>query len=231
MCKEKGYAISKNNYEKVINDITTWQKENRDATLGYMRKFYQNNKEDRRLYVKSWVRNNPERAKELAQAHRKHDITVTEWESCKRYFNFKCAYCGLPIDKHFVLRKGKLIQMDFHKEHVDDNGANDLRNCAPSCQTCNSTKHLKTMDELFESGLIENFTKDKYNIIIRWIIEDYKQYIEEKLPYKIIRKRNDGQRTYHYELWTVDDLRNTIECKATANKKQELDIHIKKYFE
>jgi len=58
-----------------------------------------------------------------------------------------------------------LLKNILHKEHVDDNGANDLSNCVPSCQSCNSTKNLKTLEEIIELKIIEKFTQEKYNKI------------------------------------------------------------------
>lgn len=233
-CKEcerkRARNYLKDNYNNMIDNISQWQKENREKTLSYMREHYQNNKEKRRKYVKEWINNNPEKAKEYQNKHRDHDITKTEWENCKRYFNYKCAYCGFPLSEHKLKRNNKIIMIDLHKEHVEDKGANDLRNCIPSCQSCNSIKNLKTINELLESGLIEKFTQERYNKIMLWLSEDYKQYIEEKPPYLIIRKQNEGLTTYSYYLWTVDDLRNPLECIGKAGKKKGLNKYIKENF-
>lgn len=71
----------------------------------------------------------------------------------------------------------------------------------------------------------QSFYKEaRYNKIIWWTTEGYKEYIEEKPPYRIIRKRNEGLTTYHYELWTVDEQRNLIKCIRIGNKKKDIDI-------
>lgn len=227
---KRSQEYMKKNYDKMFNYIVEWQQDNRDKTLSYMREFYQNNKDERREYVKEWINNNPEKAKEYRNEHRDHDITDVEWGNCKKYFNNQCSYCGLPIEQHKIMRNKKIINMDLHKEHVDDNGANDLSNCTPSCQSCNSIKNLKSIDELLESKLITSFTQDRYDKIIWWITEGYKQYIEEKPPYKITRKQNEGLSTYHFELWSVDEQRNMIECLAIADKKSGLNKYIKTLF-
>lgn len=218
------------NLETELEKKRKWKEENRDKNLGYMRKFYQNNKEGRKDYLKGWFKDHPEKTKEYQNRHRKHDITNTEWDNCKNYFNNKCAYCGLSISEHIQYRKGIAMYIDLHKEHVDDNGANDLRNCVPSCQSCNSTKNVKTIGEFLECGLVEKFTQEKYDKIQQWITEDYKQYLEPKPPYIITRKQNEGLKTYHYGLWTVDEFRNIVECIATADKKAGLKPYIEKYF-
>jgi 5-methylcytosine-specific restriction endonuclease McrA len=168
------------NLEIVLERNENWKEKNRDKNLGYMRNHYQHNKDGRREYVKSWIHNNPDRAKEYNQnrQNKNHNITKLEWQNCKNHFNNECAYCGLPITDHYRNYRGKLQKIDLHKEHVDHEGSSDLSNCVPACQTCNSIKNLKTIDELFESNLIENFTEERYNRIMNWVTGDYKQYID-----------------------------------------------------
>lgn len=233
-CKEcsKKASIKRlyDNLETELEKKRKWKEENRNKNLGYMRKFYKENKEERKDYLKGWFEDHPGKEKEYTSRHRKHDITTTEWKNCKDYFNNSCAYCGLPAEEHFAERNNNIFNMDLHKEHVDDDGANDLRNCVPSCGSCNSTKNLKTLDELFESKFIEKFTQERYNKIIQWLEKDHKKYMESKPPYIITRKQNEDSKTYHWELWTVDELRNMVECIATADKKQGLKKYINKYF-
>jgi len=185
-CKEcsrkKAMQYQKENIDKVINDIMDWQERNREKTWEYSRKQYKNNKEERREYVKEWVNSHPDRAKEYGEnrRHKKHNINKKEWESCKDYFNDSCAYCGFPAKDHYRMYAGKQQKMELHKEHVEHDGASDLSNCVPACQSCNSVKNLKTIDEFFESKLIENFTQERYDKIMQWIIEDHKKYINKQ---------------------------------------------------
>ena len=89
-----------------------------------------------------WCRNNPDKVKKYNKnrQEKNHNITNKEWDTCKIYFNNCCAYCGLPIEEHLIKRKNKIINMDFHKEHVVYGGKDNLKNCVPSCGTCNSEK-------------------------------------------------------------------------------------------
>lgn len=125
--------------------------------------------------------NHPEKFKEYADKHKQkeHQISKQEWENCKKYFNYTCAYCGLPIEQHFYTRKGVTKQGDFHKEHKDHDGANDLSNCIPSCGDCNSNKWAFPFEEWYTS---DNpvFSQKRYDKIIKWITKDYKLYIETK---------------------------------------------------
>jgi hypothetical protein len=69
-----------------------------------------------------------------------------------------------------------MILSDFHKEHIDDDGANDLSNCVPSCKLCNSYKHQYIFDDWYNKNN-PNFNQDRLNKIIKWLNEDYKLYL------------------------------------------------------
>jgi hypothetical protein len=192
---EKGYGseckicASKRSYEI--------QLKNPERTTKSKQKYYQNNLDkwynDRIEYYKThdgkeiqkrWYQNNPEKAKEnqqYRQKHKMHDITNEQWQACKEYFNNSCAYCGLPIEKHTATRNNKTINMDLHKEHVDDEGSNGLENCVPSCQSCNSSKRQYKLGVWYSpknkrrGGKV--FLQERLDKINKWITEDYKQYI------------------------------------------------------
>jgi hypothetical protein len=115
--------------------------------------------------------------------------------------------------------------MKLHKDHVDHQGYNDLRNAVPACRSCNDSKHTNSLDEWYKQQKF--FDEDKYNKIISWINEGYKEHIENKPPYRIVRrqnvkKQNDDKKTFHFELWTVDKYRNMIECIKIGKKKKDL---------
>jgi len=140
-----------------------------------------------------WIRNNPDKQKKYIENHRFHDITNREWSNCKEYFNNECAYCGLSLEEHRIKYK-----QQFHKEHVDHEGYNDVRNCVPACKSCNGSKYIFIMEKWYRKQ--EYFNENRLIKIKNWCEEDYKQYIEEKPPYIIKRKQNEDKRTYHYEL-------------------------------
>lgn len=130
-------------------------------------------------------------------------------------FNHKCAYCGITEKESLIIHKQKL-----HKEHIDNKGYNDLRNAIPGCRSCNSGKHEDSLDEWYPEQ--EFFTQERYNKIIWWITKGYKEYIEDKPPYKIVKKKNEHNTKFHHELWTVDKYRNMIECFEIRTTKKEL---------
>lgn len=180
-------------------------------------------------YFAEYIQRPEVKARKYGSRHRHHEITDKEWISCKDYFKDKdgdwcCAYCNLKIQNHWVTFKGKLINSDLHKEHRDDKGANDIRNCIPSCRDCNSNKWSWEFEKWYRKQ--EFFTEERYNKIIKWCTEDYKLYIIDRPPYKIVSKRDEIDKQLNYELWTVDDLRNLIELVDVATKKKDLNLSL-----
>lgn len=120
----------------------------------------------------------------LDRRHKNHNMDKKEWISCKDYFkdddgDWCCAYCGLKHKDHYRTYAGELQNIDLHKEHVVHNGENDLSNCVPSCQNCNSQKWEFSLDEWYNDSN-PNFTQERYNKVMKWITEDYKLFVVEK---------------------------------------------------
>ena len=140
-----------------------------------------------------WQRNNPEKIKFYSTLHRYHDITSSEERDLLKVFDYKCAYCGLTEEEH----KEKFNQK-LHNDHVDNKGYNDLRNDVPACGSCHYRKWAFPMEDWYREQ--EYFTEERLAFIIWWTSEGYKDYIEDKPPYKIKRKQNEDKKTFHYEL-------------------------------
>jgi HNH endonuclease len=141
-------------------------------------------KEKRKKYLTSekwkntrrkWQRNNKDKLKkyhEYRKMHKMHDISNSERERCKQYFNFQCAYCGITEDEH----KEKFGQQ-LHMDHVDPDGANDLSNNIPACKSCNSSKGAFLLEEWY---LKQNFySEERLNKIYKWLNDDYKYYYDD----------------------------------------------------
>lgn len=163
------------------------QEENKDKKLEYAKRYNHKpgikeiNKEYKRKYREkggqaNWFKNNKDKAKLYRESHRDHDVTQYEWEECKKYFNNSCAYCELHISEHFVPYRGKLKWTDLHKEHVKHDGVNDLSNCIPACQSCNSQKWIFEYEEWY-NNLNVKFSFERHGKIVQWLKIDYKQYI------------------------------------------------------
>ncbi|KAA9007334.1 hypothetical protein F4V43_02285 [Paenibacillus spiritus] len=140
-------------------------------------------KENREVYAEryaKWCEENRDRLRDyrnFRDIHKKHEVTKNEWENCKNYFNYRCAYCDHPIEEHFIKRKRKYIWSDFHKEHFENNGANDITNLLPSCLWCNTSKHQSKYEDWYNEGN-ENYAQERHIKIIQWISEDHKRYKE-----------------------------------------------------
>lgn len=139
-------------------------------------KEYIRNYKRREGYYKEW-RSKEENKKKLKmynfkKRNSKHDITKEEWNHCKEYFNYQCAYCGISEEE-----AKEIMGNVLHKEHVQHDGANDLSNCIPACKSCNSQKWIFEFDEWYSLSN-ETFSVDKKDKIIKWLTADYKLYKE-----------------------------------------------------
>lgn len=199
----------------------------KDAKKPQRRKQFRDNSKRQSLegYQREYRKNNPDKLKRYAEKHRNHDITSSEWKNCQKVFSYQCAYCGKELQE-IIKETGQKL----HKEHVLHEGNNDISNCVPSCRECNVKKWQFVLDKWYNEQN-PNFNKDRYDKIIWWITEGYKDYIEEKPPYTIKWKRNyndDESYAYNFELWTVDEKRNLLERIVIKSKKKDLEEYINK---
>lgn len=209
----------KSNKERYYQYKTGWYKSNPKKAKEQRADWHQEHKEKRIDDHRRFAKTNPEKIREYNQSHRNHDITKREWENCLRYFNHQCAYCGITEEESLKRYKQRL-----HKDHYDCEGANDLSNAIPSCKSCNSLKHKDDGKTWFMEQ--EFFKQDNLNCIDLWITKSCKDYMEVKPPYIITRKQNEDKRTYHWELWSVDDKRNMVELVDIGDKKKDLDLSL-----
>lgn len=232
---EYGHNQYMKDREERIKKSAIYQLENKDKRVKWTKTYYQKDyvQETHRKsrleqkesgYHDNYLKRNPDKVRLYTQNHRIHDISESEWRNCLKVFGNTCAYCGIPIEEHIAQRKGKYFIMNFHKEHVDDKGYNDLRNAVPSCRRCNSWKHQYDMEEWYKKQ--DFFTKERLAFIKWWITEGYKDYIEEKPPYRIVRKQNEGLKTFHWEVWSVDEKRNVVELISMSDKKKDLNLNL-----
>lgn len=164
--KSKATQWTKNNPEKrkaIEHKANTTSKRK-----NYKRLYSQ--QDCQKKYFKQYQKENMDKFLNYAKnkLHNKtHKITKDEWKKCKEYFGNCCAYCGLPIECHYIKFKDDIKLGDFHKEHVDSNGLNDLSNCVPSCKICNSKKHNMTLEKWYEEN--EFFTEERLDRIMQWL--------------------------------------------------------------
>jgi hypothetical protein len=171
--KERSHELYKQYYAKdkqrYKDNSKRWKKENPDKNKEYGKNFRES--EDNKDTLKGYSEK---------RKVKNHKISNKEWKACKEYFNDSCAYCGLHISEHFNMYAGELKLFDFHREHVDDQGTNDLSNCVPSCKSCNSEKHTSTLSDWYNSNN-PKYCLEREVKILKWIEVDYKLHIKVKL--------------------------------------------------
>ncbi len=211
--KERTRIWQEENPEKYYNGI---DRRNKNPSPTRLKTLSERSKKQRlRGDFKKWARENPDKVKIYSQKHRDHDVSTKEEKSMLEVFDYKCAYCGMTLAEH-----KKTYHEKLHNDHVIDDGYNDLRNDVPACKPCNCSKHTEDMESWFRRQLFFNETNlDKINW---WITDGYKDYIEDKPPYRITKKQNEGLKTFHWELWTVDEMRNMIDLIYIGNKKKDI---------
>lgn len=126
---------------------------------------------------RKWQQENKDRIKQYNtnRQNKNHDITEEEWELCKKFFKYSCAYCSVTETE-----AKELYGQRLHKEHVEHNGANDITNCIPACKKCNSEKWEYELDEWYNETNV-NYSSRRYNRIIKWLLsftENNQQIIE-----------------------------------------------------
>jgi len=159
------YERYRANVDRHKDDEITKQKHRRNAQRrkknGLHQEWLDKNKDRQRMYGER-------------RSIKNHNITDEEWDDCRQYFNFRCAYCGKTWEQNKLETR-----KDLHREHVDDEGANDLSNCVPACRNCNSYKWKFSLDEWYnEKNPV--FNQERLEKILKWINEDYKKYIRNK---------------------------------------------------
>lgn len=137
------------------------------------KEWWKNNKEYKAKYFKEYQNNNKDKIKAYQEKrqNKNHSISKKEWESCKQYFDNKCAYCGVT-EQEAKKEQGQY----FHKEHMIHDGSNGIENCVPACKSCNSSKHIYGLEDWYKQQ--KYYTEERYNKIIKWVTEDYK-YIKK----------------------------------------------------
>jgi 5-methylcytosine-specific restriction endonuclease McrA len=139
----------------------------RVGNLEFWNKYMAEYQKDNREQINKYSRNRREK---------NHRITDKEWYNCKLYFNFRCAYCGKTWEQNFE-ETGK----DLHKEHSIWDGKDNLSNCVPACQSCNSSKWQYPFN-LWYNKYNPVYTYERYHKIYEWLHHDYKKYIQKRKP-------------------------------------------------
>ena len=147
--KEYGKQYRKDNAEEIAEYSKQYDKQyradNAEELAEYRKKYYQSEQ----------GRKSIARANQLRRARINSlpdTLTTEEYEENLDHFDYKCAYCECELtpDNH-------------HMEHVYPISrgiyGTTKENCIPSCESCNSSKHAKTLAEWYV--WTENYTFER----------------------------------------------------------------------
>lgn len=174
---KKNNEYKRNNLEKAKKSANASYAKHKHKYIEYYTRIREENPDLFKDRLREWHKNNPERVKEYAKARglKNHKITSQEWDMCKAYFNYTCAYCGVSEEDAYIKYGNRL-----HKEHVVYDGENDLSNCVPSCKSCNGSKAKRTLGEWYNTDN-KSFSKERLEIINNWLNEDYLLCLKENI--------------------------------------------------
>lgn len=121
-----------------------WRKRNPDKVRANARKWEQSHPERKGESYKRWRKKNPDKA--LQNDHRrrarlrnaKGKFTLEEWMALKRAYGHTCLACGRG--------EPEIKLVPDHVIPIARNGANDIDNIQPLCETCNKRKNARTID-------------------------------------------------------------------------------------
>lgn len=130
------------NREKRLAQNLEWKSKNRELHREQSRKRYRLKSDLIKGQVKAWSKANSVRIRYYN--HRRRQLlkngswTPREWEFVKAILAYTCPACG---------RKEPEIELTFdHVIPISKGGDNTIHNCQPLCNTCNSSKGVKSTD-------------------------------------------------------------------------------------
>lgn len=122
-----------------------WGEKNKSHRNEWRKKYYENNTLKIKESIRKWYKKNPEYLRMASQRRKArllelpHTLTIEEWNECLNFFDYKCAYCGnhdTPMTQEHVIP-------------VINGGGYVVENIIPACQSCNSSKGGKSLEEWF----------------------------------------------------------------------------------
>jgi 5-methylcytosine-specific restriction endonuclease McrA len=89
-------------------------------------------------------------------------------------FNSRCAYCGTILTYNIL-----------NIDHIDPYGGDEISNLNPSCKSCNSTKHTRSIEKfrslfIHKKLQIPKFTDEQK----KYLLENYHLSIDIKFYYE-----------------------------------------------
>lgn len=152
---EKTKVYYQNNKERMLERQKEYRYNNKEKIQARMRKYCKKNRDQIRAVCRRHRENNRDLYTTYAHKRRAMKLsapgshTTEEWLVVKELFDFTCPCCGRS-EPEIKLTRDHIIPLT-------QEGSDDILNIQPLCQSCNSSKNIKTMsyysEEQFETLL------------------------------------------------------------------------------
>ena len=133
------------NPKKVRDSQKRWHQQNPDRVKRTQRQYYYRNKGARLANARKWIEEHPEaRSNYNAKARiaRTPPIPLALLDNMLGYYGRQCVYCG-----------GDFQELD-HLSPLSVRGTHTIDNLAPSCRSCNRSKHAHPIWIMLERALV-----------------------------------------------------------------------------
>jgi hypothetical protein len=126
-----------------------YREANREVCRASFKKWYYANEENKEKSVnqyRKWREEHPEESRQHNRnrrarlANAEGEFTVEEWLQCCEDHNFQCYHCHKGIDDGILLTPDHLVP-------IIKSGSNFISNIAPLCESCNSSKKDRDLQE------------------------------------------------------------------------------------
>ena len=134
-----------------------WYRNNKERCAENSKRWWRENPEKQKEYRDSWKAENPERTKEFwkdntyrrraLKAQAEGSFAYEEFVGLCNDLGWVCFYCGCDLDSETATAD--------HMVPLSRGGANGIENIAPACQSCNSKKHDKTVEEFIATSPVK----------------------------------------------------------------------------
>ena len=147
----------------------------RKCSNQYGKEYREKNKDKRREYDKKYrmsprgqvVTFNKHHKRKLRKENQGSGITKEQWVEMMEFFDWKCAYSELTLDKN----KNRTID---HIIPLSKNGDHEIWNLVPMCSNYNFQKQDKDMLEWYQEQ--EFYSEERLMKIIEWTIYAYDKW-------------------------------------------------------
>lgn len=171
-CKECDKKWREEHKEEIAKEKRYYYENNKEHILDYQKEYYENNKKEIKEKSKEYRENNPEKVfnqhskRRQLEENQGNGITKEQWIEMMEFFNWKCAYSGLPLNKD-----NRSID---HIIPLNKNGEHEIWNVLPMEKHLNISKFTNDMEDWYIQQ--DFFDIDRLLKIYEWIKYAYNKW-------------------------------------------------------